>query len=167
MDNFRLILIVALFFILFMLYQAWQQDYGPKPPNTATPTDSMGEPSTSSQFSKSDSSDDAELPTPKPESQASPIGVPTASAEQLLPSESRILVETDVLRLTIDTKGGDVRRVELLDYPVKVETPEKPFQLMNDQLPNVFIAQSGLLPKESAPTHQAVYQAGAIALSIV
>lgn len=156
MENFRLIIIVALFFILFTLYQAWQQDYGPKPPNTAatsTPTDSMGDLSTPS------TTEESELPSPKADPQASAaVGVPTAPAQQLLPSESRIFVETDVLKLEIDTKGGDVRRVELVNYPVEVDTPDNPYRLMNDELPNLFIAQSGLLPKEHAPTHQAVYQ---------
>jgi len=160
MENFRLILIVALFFVLFTLYQAWEQDYGPKLPNmaTGTPTDSVGDMSTPS-TTDSDSSLDSEVPTPKADSQASAaVGVPTGPAQQLLPSESRILVETDVFKLEIDTKGGDVRQVDLLDYPIKVDTPEMPFRLMNDELPNLFIAQSGLLPKEYAPTHQAVYQ---------
>jgi len=152
MDNFRLILIVALFFILFTLYQAWQEDYGTKPPSEAsTPTTET--PDTSSTPSSSES----EVPIVK-DSQVGQDESPTAQANRLLLSESRVLVETDVLKLEIDTKGGDVRLVDLPKYPVKVDTPDDLFRLMNDKLPNLFVAQTGLLPEKDAPTHQAVYQ---------
>ncbi len=152
MDNLRLILIVTLIFILMMMYQAWQQDYPSKPPTVAnTPTPEISEMPTPSQ------PDVNELPTPH-ESAASSVELPVAQTKRLLLRSSRITVETDVLRLEIDTTGGDVRRVGLLNYPDQADKPENPFILMNDELPNLFVAQSGLLPKESAPTHQSIYQ---------
>ena len=150
MDNIRLILIMALIFILLMLYQAWQEDYGPKFPQVANQPAPEGTTATLP-------SPESELPSTK-DSQAGPVELPTAQVKRLLSSESRVQVETDMLRLEIDTKGGDIRQVELLDYPVEIEKPEIPFRLINDELPNLFVAQSGLLPKEHAPTHQAVYK---------
>ncbi|MDH5259702.1 MAG: membrane protein insertase YidC, partial [Gammaproteobacteria bacterium] len=50
-----------------------------------------------------------------------------------------------------------IRRVYLLNYPVEQKVPNNPYPLMNDQLPQLFIAQSGLLSKQSAPDHHAVY----------
>lgn len=151
MDNFRLILIVTLIFILLMLYQAWQEDYGPKQPNVAST------PITDTPNTTALPLPDSELPTTK-DSSARPVEFPTLPPKQLLSSESRLQVETDVFRLEIDTKGGDIRLIELRNYPVAVDMPDNLFRLMNDELPNLFVAQSGLLPKEHAPTHQAVYQ---------
>lgn len=150
MDNLRLIFIIALSFILFLMYEAWQQDYGPKQPSQASaPTTET--PSIQIEL-------DSELPSTQ-DAQVSPVELPIAQpVKRPLLSNSRIQVETDVLRLEIDTIGGDVRQVDLIDYPVSVEKLDLPFRLMGDELPNLFVAQSGLLPKESSPTHQAIYQ---------
>jgi YidC/Oxa1 family membrane protein insertase len=159
MDNIRLILIIALFFILMMLYQAWQQDYGPKSsppiastssrptPNTSPPGDVTATPSTYDEVPK------------LRELTKSTTEVPTTPESQGLTSNSRITVETDLFKIEIDTQGGDIRQAFLRKYPVTVEKPDEPFQLMNDQLDNLFVAQTGLLPPSQAPTHQTVYQA--------
>lgn len=169
MDNFRLVLIVALIFILLTLYQAWQEDYGPKPPSNVASTPTTETPGIPDRSSSSSSESEVPIANDSQISSAE-VPVPATQAARLLPSESRIQVETDVLRLEIDTRGGDVRRVDLLDYPVEVDTPDNPLRLMNDELPNLFIAQSGLMPKGYnsqneehknmlVPTHEkAVYQ---------
>ncbi len=143
---------MGLVFISLLLYQAWQQDYAPD----TTPIESSYTPTLVSE-TPTPLNTDAELPTPPKDVQVGAVEVPTTEATRLLQSSSRIKVETDVFKITIDTTGGDIRQVGLIEYPNKRETPEDPFMLMNDTLPNLFIAQSGLLPKESAPTHQAVY----------
>ena len=140
---------MTLVFILVLMYQAWQEDYGSKKsPNVATTSETPTTPSSS----------DQELPTPLANSQAGPVDLPIATNTRPLTSDSRIKIETDVFKLEIDTKGGDLRLVDLLKYPKKSSNPNDPLRLMNDELPNLFIAQSGLLPKENAPTHQTIYQ---------
>jgi YidC/Oxa1 family membrane protein insertase len=155
MDNFRFVLIIALVFIGLLLYQAWQIDYGVHPlqsentPIGETPTDtSIPTPSASEE----------EVPVPKADIQASPTELPIAQAKHLLLNNSPIYVETDVFKLEINTKGGDVRKVDLLDYPIDAQKPDAPYRLMNEELPNLFVAQSGLLPPQNAPTHLADYQ---------
>lgn len=148
-NNFRLILIMALFFILLMLYEAWQQDYGPKKLGTSSSTSSeVSTPSTVA----------AELPETfreKPET----LNVPEASGgPKILPSQTRIQVTTDVFKAEIDTVGGDLRQVDLLNYPVKVSDPKQPFRLLEDGSPTLFVAQSGLLPADLSPSHQTIYQ---------
>ena len=96
MDNLRLILIISLVFILLMMYQAWQEDYGPKPPihtttKTPPPIRSTEKPDTSLP-----SSPDSELPNTQ-EAQVGPIELPTAQVKRVLPTESIIQVESDVL----------------------------------------------------------------------
>ena len=152
MENIRLILIFALILISLMLYQAWQEDYATKPPLNVTSI-----PTSDDTPTVSPASTDSELPV-MTDSQVGPVDLSATPAKQLLPSQSHIYVKTDIFQIEIDTIGGDVRQVDLLKYPVESKTPDNPFRLMNDKLPNLFVAQSGLLPKESAPTHQAVYR---------
>ena len=154
MDNIRLILVITLSFILLMMYQAWQIDYGTRSPRDTGSTATVTSDSTTT------SPPESELPkTPQQQvGAATSSALPVTTAQQWLLSESRISVETDLFKLKIDTKGGDIRQVELSNYPLEIKTPDRSFQLLNDELPNLFIAQSGLLPEQSAPTHQAVYQ---------
>jgi YidC/Oxa1 family membrane protein insertase len=156
MDNVRLILIISLSFILLMMYQAWQEDYGSKqPPRTAsTNTTVQNSDNTTSSVPSLSSSTSEEIPTA---SKASPIELPVSQNKRPLASNSRIFVETDVFKLEIDTVGGDVRRVYLPNYPVTIESLDEPMILMNDELPNLFVAQSGLVSKEGAPTHLTIY----------
>lgn len=158
MDNVRLILMMSLGFILLLMYQAWQEDYGPKQPrvvSTSTTASSQNSDSTTPTVPSVSSSASEEVPTT---SKASPVELPVRQNKRPLVSNSRILVETDVFKIEIDTMGGDVRRVSLPKYPVTIENPDEPMILMNDELPNLFVAQSGLVSKQGAPTHLTVYQ---------
>jgi len=162
MDNIRLLLTVTLFFILLLMYQAWETDYA-VPPTPVTTTSTNTTNSTGTQTETPDTtaatpSNAAELPTTTSTASAAP-DLPMASTSRLIPSQGRINVETDVLKIELDTLGGDVRRIFLKNYPVEAEQPDIPFRLLNDSDDNIFVAQSGLLPKEHAPTHQAVYTA--------
>ncbi|WP_040294882.1 membrane protein insertase YidC [Beggiatoa alba] len=156
MDNIRLILIFTLLFILLLIYQQWQIDYGQKPVNPApvatTPLPADGNPVTSQANG---------LPTVMDKTHQATALPDVPSSQTLLPHQAIVSVETDVLKVAINTVGGDIRQMALPKYPVSLEEPDRPFQLLNDSLPNVFVAQSGLLPAEYAPTHQAIYQVNA------
>ncbi|WP_062147659.1 membrane protein insertase YidC [Beggiatoa leptomitoformis] len=156
MDNIRLILIFTLLFILLLIYQQWQLDYGPKPVSTApvamNPLSANGNPVTNTAN---------ELPPSilDKSHQATATALPDVpSTQSILPRQTAITVETDVLKLEINSVGGDIRQIALPKYPVSLEEANKPFQLLNDTLPNLFVAQSGLLPADYAPSHQTVYQ---------
>jgi YidC/Oxa1 family membrane protein insertase len=157
MDNVRLFLTITLVFIGLLLYQAWQQDYGPKP--ISSTTSPLGTPSTT-QPSRLEMDGGSQLPNQL--AQETPTAhiaeTPLSQADKPLPSRQRVIVETDVLKLEIDTVGGDIRQAYLPQYPVSIKTPDQSFLLMNDHLPDLFVAQSGLLSQEAAPTHLDVYQ---------
>lgn len=70
-----------------------------------------------------------------------------------------IWVQTDVLKVAIDTLGGNVVQSYLLKYPEKLHS-SSPFQLFNDNTNNLYIAQSGLTGKNGPDTSkgQVVYQ---------
>jgi len=71
-----------------------------------------------------------------------------------------IKVNTDLVNVEIDTHGGDIVRVELIKHPVSVDTPDIPFVLMHRNLPDLFVAQSGLIGKDrDYPNHNVKYTA--------
>ncbi len=159
MDNRRFILFCALGAILFLMYQAWEKDYAPKP-------QAYTETAVTPEITEPSASQDSDLPTPGvAASTATSNGeLPKKSAElplasnQVVRSQQRIKITTDVLRAEIDTSGGDLRSVELIGIPVSKEQPDKNLLLLNDKLPNFFIAQSGLVDDaESAPSHRSNY----------
>ena len=72
-----------------------------------------------------------------------------------------IVVETDVLRLVIDTRGGTVREAELKSYLVAPKSPQR-VRLLHDDATGTFVAQSGLVASSgNAPTHHAEFAATA------
>lgn len=157
MDLQRLLLFVALSFVLLLLWEAWQQDYGRPVPPTAQPeaTAPAGEPAPPT----------AEVPTVEGQvPEASPAPPPQATAA---PSQQRIRVTTDVLDVEIDTVGGDLREARLLQYPVSVDRPDTPFQLMEGGPGRLFVAQSGFAARKNvsgdvltaAPNHTTTYRA--------
>jgi YidC/Oxa1 family membrane protein insertase len=144
MDFQRLLLVAALTFTLFMIWQAWQKDYGQPQPSVVQ-------------------TQDGTVPAAAVQSPDLP-SAPTAGTAAEQPSDApgiknvktgrRIQVRTDVYNLELDTVGGDLRRVDLLKYPVEVDKPDEPFRLMNDEN-EIFIAQSALIGAagSSAPNH--------------
>jgi YidC/Oxa1 family membrane protein insertase len=147
MDNPRLILFVALGFVLLLIWQQWQADYGPKSvPPTAT--------SSSAEVTQAP----AEA-TDVPEAGEPPSGEAPAS-EIAAPTGQTVEVLTDVLRVQIATQGGVLRQVELLKYPVSVDEPDVPIDLLQSAGQEVFVAQSGLRSADSpAPDHYASFAA--------
>lgn len=145
MDNARFVLIVFFFFLSTMLYQQWQADYGPKPAAT------VGQAGVGSAANP-----DVPVSTGSDASTASPA----TQAENLV-SLQRIQVKTDVVRMEIDTEGGDIRLLELLNYPEAKDSPDSPVQLFTDK-DLVFIAQNGFIGDEaSAPNHHSQWLAQA------
>ena len=151
MDNQRLFLFVALSFVMLLLWQSWMEDYGPPP---ASPESDV--PATMTDSVPGDAiSDSDDIPS------ASSEFTPQASAlpdVELLKTAEYIEVETDLFKIRIDTTGGDLRQVDLRDYPATTEPDSPPFRLLNDSLPNLFIIQSGLRASTGTePTHHVVY----------
>jgi YidC/Oxa1 family membrane protein insertase len=154
MDNIRLILFFTLAFLGLMIYQAWQQDYG----TTAqtAPQTQDGAPTVATSPSK------VEGGVPNVEVAAATGAVATSAEGQSMAGDI-IKVETDLLQLEISTKGGTVTRAFLLDFPVSLEQPESKVELLSPNVPDIYIAQSGLIgsDKGRAPTHEEIYQAEA------
>jgi len=121
MENVRFVLIVILSMISLMLWEAWQADYGPKPETTAQQTivDSNGN----------------IIPAPANNSE-----LPVFESA----TKSIITVTTDVYHLEIDTKGGTIRNLDLLDYSI-VKGEDELVRLLDGSPEKLFLGQSGLI----------------------
>ena len=64
----------------------------------------------------------------------------------------RIVVTTDVLRLSFDTEGGAIVRSEFLRH-ADMHLPQKPFVLLDQSADRVYLAQTGLIGG-NFPTHK-------------
>jgi YidC/Oxa1 family membrane protein insertase len=150
MDNQRLFLFVALAFVMLMLWQAWIEDYGPAPQAEA--------PQVQGEVAVPTAGDAAE-DIPAQGMEAVPGEVAVAETG-LLKSDQQVHVETDMFNLVIDTTGGDLRRADLVQYAATNEPDSPRFRLLNDELPNLFIVQSGLRAASGVePTHHIIYHA--------
>lgn len=159
MEQQRLFLTVGLFFLLYLAYDAWQIEFGPKP-EPIVQTQTINGTTSDVPVGSSNSSAVPQSPSSIPQV----ISAPTAKA---IEQAQRIIAETDVLRIEIDSRGGDVRVVDLVKYPETNKDDKKPFRLMSDANKDLFIAQSGFAGKRptsdgaviAAPNHNTVYRA--------
>ena len=79
---------------------------------------------------------------------------PTAGASAPVASE-KVTITTDVVKATFDTKGGDLVRLELLNYSDAVD-PKNRVVLFDQSPQRVYLAQTGLVttqPGISLPNH--------------
>ena len=79
------------------------------------------------------------------------VSVPAAPRE-------RVVVETDVLKLTFDTEGGSIVQAEFVKH-LDMADKTKTFILLDDSKDRVYLAQSGLIAGASGgtfPTHKTV-----------
>jgi len=166
MENQRLLLVAALGFVLFLLWQNWLEFQAKKyPPPTPVATAPAG-PAHPAAPAGPAITPGQDVPTVGQDAPTVGQDVPTVgpvagAVSRVLGSGSRVRVTTDVFEAEIDTIGGDLRRVGLRTYPESVKQSDQPFQLLNDSGPDLFIAQSGLVALNDgpAPNHYATFTA--------
>ena len=153
MDNQRLILFFSLAAVLFLIYESWMQDYGrPTQPQVAQEQSQAAAP-----VSRTTQADIPAVAT-------TPDTVATGAAMDELAKQANaspsIVVETDLLKVEISTRGGTIGSAWLLDYVTVPERPEDKLQLLKPVAPNMFIAQSGLLGEDASllPTHEGEFR---------
>ena len=167
MDNIRFILVVTFSMLIFMLWQAWEQDYGPKPEVAAIVNPEGAK-------SKED------LPiSATPEQALSASKEPVLTTNTTLAAVTKtVKVKTDVIALEIDMQGGTVINLDLLNYPIEksntvvdslrkmigmevLKASSVPVRLFNNNPENIFIAQSGLIADSgsaNASDHYTVFK---------
>ncbi len=160
MANLRPILFMGLLVLSYMMWVEWQKDYAPEPQPQQGTTNSSTE----------------VIPGPVPQDQALPSmgDLPEAAPDSTeMPQQAAVQAEmssgselvtviTDVLEVHIDLQGGTVVSSRLLNYPVDAEVQEIKIELLNPSGPEMFIAQSGLLSRTSAPNHTSTYSSNTL-----
>lgn len=160
MDNIRFILIVTFAMLVFMLQQAWEADYNPKPALQAV-------------VENVNARDDLPTGTTSAQTQLAVPAVTNVSTAKV------IKITTDLLALEINTQGGTIQNLDLLAYPVEHENtavnklreifgfqiPEinkSPVRLFNGDAEKLFVAQSGLISSQGsseAANHHSIFNA--------
>ena len=146
MDNLRFILVVSLSLVMLMLWQEWEKDYG-KP---------VSQEETSAQEIREGLPVDVPAAPTTPETKQSISNIDMAPAASMS-DEEHIVVNTDLYQINIGKKGGGVDKLELLKFPVELDTPNVPMLLLNNTAPLFYVAQGGLLSENGGPTHEAIF----------
>jgi YidC/Oxa1 family membrane protein insertase len=161
---------VALAAILYLNYEAWVHDYrepaitsltqeGAAAPSANPLADSIPKPRPADEKATAAPSPlSSSVPSPagaSGETERPPAGSPSAHTAELH-------VRTDVLDLSIDLKGGEIDRADLLQYPLHKDAPNHPVRLESSEPDSRYVLQSGLTGSgsEAAPTHLAQWTAG-------
>lgn len=152
--NTRAFFLILLSMLIILLYMQWQRDYMVPAPPAATAIDNQFDESLGEDGARTrPAADLPELTDFEDRDRSAPSAdAPPAMAE--IRASRRIEVETDVLQVQIDASGARLVDLRLTDYPVAVDQPDKPFTLLVEQVPELFIAQAGLLSASGiAPNH--------------
>lgn len=159
MEIQRNILIVALVALSFVLYQRWQvfqQEYvleNVTPTQTRDFLTNEGIPEVSEIIVQRDN----EVPsTPEQENLTSVVEVETGAG-------SVLNITTDLVRAKIDTVGGSVVFLELIEEPVSIEEPDIGYKLFKTpgiaRTQDSFVARGGLIGRDASfPNHHTVFQ---------
>lgn len=163
MDNLRFVLIMAFVMISYMIWEAWQFDYGPKPQIVASETPVIAGPDGNKKTT--------------PDGDAATL-VQTGN-EGNTAKHQIIRVKTDVIAIEIDTEGGTLHNLDLLKYPKEkantwvnklremvgldpVVVDKSPIRLFDTHPDRLYLAQNGLIAvngSSTAPNHHAIYNA--------
>ncbi|WP_395679786.1 membrane protein insertase YidC [Dokdonella sp.] len=154
MTSPRNFLLIALLFIGYLFWMQWQEDY-----NKAASTNAAATVANGAAVAPAASPADAAAPSPpRADGTAAPPAIPNAAAEG--EASARVVVNTDVLRVEIDTRGGNVVVADLLAYPLQPKDYAHPKRLLDSSDASFFEVQSGLVSAVgAAPDHQAKFSA--------
>jgi YidC/Oxa1 family membrane protein insertase len=170
MPNTRILLWFALAAILYYNYVAWMHDY-PSPGSPGALSQTLGGPTLgdsvpqAASAAASPATAPASAPTaatPVPAATpgpATPAATPPATAFTEPPAASPsqpLQVRTDVLNVVINLKGGELDEADLLQYPLRKDSPNTPVRLLSSEPPeSLYLLQTGLTGAagEAAPTH--------------
>lgn len=129
MNSNRSLLVIGLLLVSFLLYKQWQTDFN----RPAVATTEQTQPA---------NTQTADVPNAS--NNVTTINTETTKGKT-------IVIESDVLRLTIDTLGGDVIDSDLLKYNAQLHS-DTPFILLQDNDKHIYVAQSGLVGKDGIDT---------------
>lgn len=128
MESQRSILVIGLALVSFLLWQQWNIDTAPKPVTPVT------------ESSQNTGSNAADLQLTTADSEQSETAAVVATAKT-------ISVNTDVLQLNIDSRGGDIVALELPAFELNKGQGDA-YPLMRRKDDFEYVAQSGLIGRD-------------------
>lgn len=112
----------------------------------------------------------ADFPQPAAVAPAAEIPQLASSLPEPLatPPKRTVHVRTDVLDLSIDLHGGDIVRAALPKHLARLDTPDQPFVLLDQNTRLTYIAQSGLVGPQGTdtPTQRPVFSTDAYTFTL-
>lgn len=157
-DMRRTLLWVVFTMSLVLLWDAWNKHTGqptmfsppPRPAATAPAAPETGVPAPAAATAAGSSA----LPAPTALPQAGAVlPQPGAAVPASTPT---VTLASDVLALTLDARGGDVVRAELLTQADQFD-PRKQVVLLDRSAERVYLAQTGLIGAPELPNHLTTY----------
>jgi len=134
MESQRNLLLLALLFVSFLLYQAWIVE---KNPQQDLQVQTAEETQQSTAAVPSSGNFSADVPASADTNTVSEV--PSQSAES-----KSVVLENDQLRLSISLMGGDIITADLLEHNAQLNS-DTPFRLLESGKGFTYIAQSGLI----------------------
>jgi len=154
MDNQRLLPWALFGMMAWLSYQAWMQDYGPKPAEIPATTEEPALDAPDDALPQlTDTGTDIDAPDVLPsfDDTSEVVAVALASA---------IYVKTDVFDIELSPQGGTVQRAVLLNYPVAKDRPDDLVELLSTETGQLGLIQSGLrsVGEGEEPNHRASFR---------
>ena len=143
MESQRNLLLLALMFVSFLLYQAWELEQNPAP--VAQKTEQSTNTASAIPATSNHSSDVPAATSSNTEDAAVPATVAVKGQS--------ISLENDKLRLAISLVGGDVIEADLLEHSEELGS-DVPFKILQTTEGMNYIAQSGLIGKDGPDSNK-------------
>lgn len=144
MDIRRTIIFIGLAICSYLLILAWSADYGQNKQNSV-PSEAE---STTAVNVAEDLPDTSDAHNAKSTSDIDETPVFAENKTSAVNANNIVTVNTDVLEVSIDLKGGEVVSVKLPAYPASIEQKDIPFKLLDSSSELTYTAQSGLLGRD-------------------
>src|SRR3984893_16791453 len=173
MPNTRMLLWIALAAILYLNYEAWMHDYPSSGARDNAAQSAAGVPGSASTLGDSVPQAASSAAAPPTPATAPTAAAPTPAESFTAPPASAtpapddspwqpVHVRTDVFDIVINLKGGELDQADLLQYPLRKDTPNIPVRLLSRDSPaSLYLLQTGLIGGDGqpAPTHLATWSA--------
>jgi YidC/Oxa1 family membrane protein insertase len=154
-DIRRTILWVIFGFSMVLLWDRWQIHTGHKPTFFPSSAQTVAAPKPEAAASGVPASAAVSTPSVAAPGAAAVPGTVTTVAATAAPRE-RVVINTDVLKLTFDTEGGSLIQTDFIKHTAMGDKT-KDFVLLDDSKERVYVAQTGLIAGAeggSFPTHK-------------
>ena len=153
MDTRKLVLFFIFAFSILMLADAWTK--AQRPPADVSASGARADDAKGTAPAAGPVPNAPAIAVPQAGTPATPAATPTTPTGAL-PGGERIKIETDLVKIEIDTVGGDLRRVELLKHK-QTYAYDRNFVLLDETAQHTYVAQSGLIGP-GLPTHLTRYR---------